>query len=439
MAIFSSTYRFRSLIRATFWRQIGYLIYPTTVLFQFIHHVSKRFVADRCTYTAAALTYTSLLALVPLLATGFSILAAFPVFETVTDEIQDFIFANFVPASQEMIQDYLLRFAEQASHLTAIGIVFLLVTALLLMETIDYAFNEIWGVQQRRRGISIFMVYWAVLSLGPLLLGVSLVVTSYFISLPVISDMAHTLGVKPFLLRMMPFSLTTLAFTLIYIAVPNRRVFLHHAFMGGFLAALLFEMAKRGFAYYVTQLATYKIVYGALSAVPIFLLWIYLSWIIILLGAEITRSFVSFYREHEQTQPCLPRQALLNAFRILGHLWQAQRHGKMLTLYELAKLESQSSDINIELLLNHLEKVHWIHRSDGGYYALTRDMHEMTVLDLYHAISGVLLEPIAHYQKETPAHDNLWNQALKQKLTQTKHSLDKTLNIPLVQLFNGKW
>jgi len=417
------------------WRQIRYLIYPTKVLLQFIHHVSKRFVADRCTYIAAALTYTSLLALVPLLAIGFSILAAFPVFETVTDEIQDFIFANFVPASQEMIQDYLLGFAQQASNLTAIGVVFLLVTALLLMETIDYAFNEIWGVQQRRRGVSIFMVYWAVLSLGPLLIGVSLVATSYLVSLPFISDMAQNLGVKPFLLKIMPFSLTTIAFTLIYVAVPNRRVYLRHAFMGGFLAALLFEMAKRGFAYYVTQLATYKIVYGTLSAVPIFLIWIYFSWIIILLGAEITRSFVSFYREPEQTQPRLPRQAFVNAFRLLGHLWQAQRKGQMLTLTELIRLESQSSDINIELLLNHLEKVHWVHRSDGSHYALTRDVHEMTLLNLYQALSGLLLEPLAHYQKEILVNDDPWNQALKERLQQTKQNLDETLNIPLAQLY----
>jgi membrane protein len=414
------------------------LLKPLTILVKFSHHVGKRFVADRCTHTASALTYTSLLALVPLLAIGFSIFTAFPVFRSLNDEIQDFIFTNFVPASQEMVRDYLLRFAEQASHLTAVGVGFLLVTALLLMETIDQALNDIWGVRQRRRGVSVFIVYWAVLSLGPLLVGVSLAVsltvTSYFVSLPLISDVDQMLGVKTFLLRSMPFFLTTTAFTLIYTVVPNRPVLFRHAFVGGLLAALLFEVAKRAFAFYVTQLATYQLVYGTLSAVPIFLIWVYLSWLIILLGAEITRSFISFYWEDDKPIPCIPSNALIYAFRLIGHLWQAQRRGELLLLGDLLDLEPQLSNPNLELLLNQLQKAHWIHRLENGYYILYRSVHEVTVLELYQALSGLLLESAI---KQRHSKDN-WNDALEQVLLQTHQALKETLHIPLIKLYQGE-
>ncbi|MDY6993496.1 MAG: virulence factor BrkB family protein [Pseudomonadota bacterium] len=401
-------------------------------LFGFIRHVTYRFINDRCLQTAAALTYTSLLSLVPLLTVGFSILSAFPVFKSLGEDVQDFIFTNFVPASQEMIQNYLLRFAEQASQLTTMGIIFLLVTALLLMKTIDEALNDIWEVSERREGISVFIVYWAVLSLGPLLIGISLAVTSYVVSLPLISDVAQNPTVAQLRLLIMPFLLTTVAFTLIYVVIPNRPVRLRHSFIGGLLAALLFEIAKKAFAFYVTQFATYELVYGTLAAIPIFLLWIYVSWLIILLGAEVTRSLVSFHWRKDKLLAQLPANGLLHAFRLIGHLWHAQHQGYTLSLKQLQQLEPQFSDIRMDVLLSHLEEYHWLHRTLEGHYALSRDIHEVSLLTLYQTLSGLLLSTAEHFDSDP------WNQAFDQIISETRQALETTLQVPLAQLYTSQ-
>lgn len=399
-------------------------------LLHFIGYVNDRFSTDRCFQTAAALTYTSLLSLVPLFTVAFSLLTAFPVFESWSKAIQNFIFANFVPAFGEMVQDYLIRFADQASHLTAVGIIFLVITALLLMQTIDHALNDIWEVRERRENMSVFMVYWAILSLGPLLVGLSLVVTSYLVSLPLFSPAAHNPKIEQLQFSIMPFLLTTSAFTLIYVLVPNRTVCLRHGFIGGLVAALLFELAKKTFAVYVTQLTSYELVYGTFAAVPIFLFWVYISWIIILLGAEITRSLVSFYWHEDKTIPCVPTDSLICAFRLIGHLWQAQRWGETLALSDLQHLEPHFSDATLDRVMNHLERQQWLHRTLRGHYALSRNMHEVTLLDLYQALSGLLLTPVNSI-------NDTWDQALNTLLCDTHTALRTILQVPLSQLYRS--
>ncbi|WP_353573254.1 virulence factor BrkB family protein [Candidatus Albibeggiatoa sp. nov. BB20] len=359
---------------------------------KFGHYVAMRFITDRCAQTSAALTYATLLSLVPMLAVGFSILAVFPVFNSVSDQLQDFIFKNFVPASQEIIQEYFISFAKKASQLTALGVIFLVITALLLMETIDHALNDIWEVRkrERRQGVSVFMMYWVVLSLGPLLVGVSIVATFYLAELPVLSDVADTLEIREQILRMSPFLLSTAAFTLIYVTVPYRHVPLYHGIFGGLIAAILFEIAKRGFAFYVTRFPTYELVYGTLAVIPIFLIWVYLSWLIILLGAEVTRSMTSYHRPEEQAIPCVLGNALIWAYRILGHLRQAQKSCQDVSFKKLLSLESSLPDTSLEALLNHLHDKQWIHHTEKGNYVLSRDIHESTLFDLYQDLSGLL-------------------------------------------------
>lgn len=414
-------------IYTRFGRLLTLTIMPILETSKFVHYLSLRFIEDKCSKTAAALTYTSLLSIVPLLAVGFSILAAFPVFKSVGEEIQNFIFANFVPTSQEMIQDYLLNFVDKASDLTTVGIIFLFVTALLLMETIEQALNDIWRVRKRRKGVAEFTVYWAVLSLGPLLLGISLAVTSYILSLPLVSV------VKQPLLTIMPFILTMLAFTLIYVVVPDRHVPIRHGLLGGFIAALLFEIAKKSFALYVKFFPTYELVYGALATIPIFLIWVYLSWFIILLGAEITCSLTSFYRREEKTIPALPNHALAKSFRLIGHLWQAQSKGESLGFEDILHLEAHLSDTNIEALLNHLIQIKWVHPTENGRYALSRDIHQITLLDLYQALSSSLLEPVnsCHTKDE-------WETSLNNMLLDTNRRLQDVMNVPLHELYVGK-
>ena len=249
--------------------------------------VSSRFKTDRCNRVAQALSYTTLLATVPLTTVTFAVLSVFPVFQTWMTQIQDFIYGHFVPASGEAVQKYMLQFASKSAQLTAVGLLILLITAVMVMATIEQAFNEIWRVSQNRKLAYRFLIYWSILTLGPILFGLSLSITSYLVSLPlfasagwqVLSDFRHVF------LESLPVLFEILAFMLLYMVIPNVRVRWQHALIGSVFATILFEIAKRAFAEFVVHYSSYQLIYGAIAALPVFLIWIYLSWIVILLGA----------------------------------------------------------------------------------------------------------------------------------------------------------
>lgn len=254
---------------------------------QFSSYFWRHFFSDNCLQHATALSYTTLLSIVPLMAVMLSIFTAFPVFEDINLQIQNFIFENFVPTSGEVIQQYIQQFSQNASKMTGPGLIFLVITSIMMMAAIDKSLNTIWDNSKPRRASARFMVYWLVLTLGPILIGVSLAISSYIVSLPLLSE-TTSYGEKLGLLRTLPFFMEALAFTLIYVIVPNCRVTFRSALIGGIVAALLFELAKKAFSFYITSFPTYETIYGAMSTVPVFLVWIFLSWAITLIGAELT-------------------------------------------------------------------------------------------------------------------------------------------------------
>jgi membrane protein len=257
-------------------------------LWRFAGTVVRRFQEDRCTRVAGALSFTTVLALVPLTAVALAVLSIFPAFKSWMTVIQDFIYANFVPAFGEVVQRHMQQFALKAGRLTAIGVLFLAVTAILLMATIEQAFNDIWRVKNTRRPLHRFLIYWAILTLGPLLIGLALSLTSALFSLSLFAGRGLLHGVRGGLLMGLPFFLELAAFWLLYSVVPNAGVRWRHALIGALFAALLFEVAQQSFATFVYQVAAYQAVYGAVAALPVFLVWIYLSWVVILLGAVVT-------------------------------------------------------------------------------------------------------------------------------------------------------
>lgn len=256
-----------------------------------LRRVERRFRADRCARTAAALSFTTVLALVPLTTVAFALFSGFPAFREWLAGTQRFIFRHFVPASGEVVSGYLDQFATNAGRLTAWGLLFLFVTALVLMGTIERAFHDIWHASRRhrRRGlVSRFLAYWAVLTIGPLLIGVSLSLSSYVMSLPLFANNAPLGFLRTFAYQGLPVVLEFLAFVLLYTIVPSRPVRLRRALIGAVTAAVLFELAKRGFGLFVVHFSSYQLIYGAIAALPVFLVWVYLSWTIVLAGAVLT-------------------------------------------------------------------------------------------------------------------------------------------------------
>ncbi|GAB4125927.1 MAG: YihY family inner membrane protein [Sideroxydans sp.] len=265
---------------------------------RFLHFVVVRLQQDRCSDMAASLTLTTLLSLVPLLTIMFTVFSAFPVFSDLAQHLKEALLSNLVPETGgRVISRYMEQFAESASRLTALGIVFLGATAMWMMLTIDNAFHRIFRVSRQRNPLQRALVYWAVITLAPLLIGGSLSLTSWLIGLSVgYAQQISATGVE--LLQWLPVLFTTAAFTLIYRVVPNRHVPLAHAFIGGIIAAVAFEAMNRLFAYYISHFPTYKLVYGAFASLPIFLLWIYLSWLTLLFGAIITASISHWRSTH---------------------------------------------------------------------------------------------------------------------------------------------
>ena len=348
---------------------------------RFFYFVIKRFLTLRCTETAASLSYTSLLSLVPLLAVIFAGFSSFAVFQELFEEIQHFIFANFVPSSSEQIQEYLNEFVGKASRLTLVGLLGLFVVALMLMWQIDKALNYIWAINKSKNLLSNFLTYWAVLTLGPVLMGVSLMVTSYIVSLPLISDAADTIGVRTQMLSMIPVIMTLFAFTLIYLIVPNTRVTFFHALAGGITATLFFELAKRGFALFVSHNTTYSRLYGALATVPIFLIWIYISWLVTLFGAVTSRSMSLFDFSLEQNTYSAHR--FLSAFHILRVLSNAAQKGQALTDENIHRDSFLHNEKSLDEILYELEDSGWILKTENELWALAKDLDTVTLWDLY--------------------------------------------------------
>jgi membrane protein len=233
--------------------------------------------------SAAALSYSTLLALVPLVTVVFSMLSLFPVMADWRGTVEAFIFSNFVPTAGEAVAEHLRQFTEQAGRVTAIGLLFLILSSLLLLATIESVFNQVWRVHRGRSIAQKVVVYWTMLTLGPLLLVASISVTSYVVALPASGSGESSLASPLFAL--VALGLEFAAFLLLYMVIPNRRVPVGDAAIGAGAASVLFEVAKRAFVVYVGGVANYQVIYGAISFVPIFIVWIYISWLIVLTGA----------------------------------------------------------------------------------------------------------------------------------------------------------
>ena len=397
---------------------------------QFILSTIDRFGRHGCMNSAAALTYTTLFAVVPLMTVTYSLLSAIPSFQGMGETIQTFIFHNFVPTAGEAVKSYLVNFSQQARKLTAVGILFLIVTAFMMLRTVDKAINKIWQVDQMRRGVSGFLLYWAILSLGPFMVGLGLVVTSYLASLKFVTDTTAYFGVEHELLRLMPVLLSGVVLTLLYAAVPNRKVPVRHALMGALVVAIALETAKGLFTLFVTRTPTYELVYGAFAAVPVFLLWIYLSWVLVLFGAVLVRNLglTSRYPDSQRWPPLLMLMVVLHVFRE-----QFQR-GRPVNLKTFQK---QGWPLSLEDWENHsgcLLNQGIICKNSNGELVLGRDLRELSLAEFCQQQSWPIPDQAQLTRIETDGRPQ-WFAELLNRLGQVNEAKTTILDINLDRLY----
>jgi len=392
---------------------------------QFLIDLARQFRDNQGVLNAAALTYTTLFAVVPLLTVSYAMLSAIPTFQGVGDTMQQWVFNNFVPATGEVVYDYMRDFTSHARALTSIGVVFLVVTSIMMMKNIEAAFNRIWRVTEPRKGVSSFLLYWAVLSLGPLLLGLGILLTSYITALPFYTSATEVVG-KGRILSVIPMLLSAVAFTLLYAAVPNCRVPILNALIGGILAAISFELAKRGFAFFVTQFPSYQLIYGAFAAVPLFLAWIFICWVIILLGAELTRYLTIYHKAGQGAR----EPHLYTILSVLYQLWQAQQRGVALEDSSLLRHSTGLDQGRWDRYVQLLSEGGVIRRTEEGSYILSRDLSSFTIDQL----QALLPWPLPD-QLTTP--DPGWCTEVSERLSCVRETRCNMLDLPLQTLFSS--
>lgn len=323
----------------------------------------QRFREDRLGVTASSLTFTTLIALVPLVTVALAVFSAFPMFATFQAALEKYFLQTLVPQNiAKPVLMALTQFAAKANQLGVLGLAVLVVTAIALMLTIDRTLNAIWRVRKPRPIAQRVLVYWAAATLGPLLLGVSLSLTSYVISASrgLVAGLPGGVGL---LLNTIEFVVLAAAMAGLFHYVPNTQVRWRHALAGGVFVSIGFELAKRLLAWYVKQVPTYSVVYGAFATLPIFLVWIYLGWVIVLLGAVIA-AYAPSLQMHVVRHPQTPGYRFRLAILVLRQLAAArdvEAHGvSTAKLSEMLRVDP----LQIEPIVDSLVSIDWAGRLD---------------------------------------------------------------------------
>ena len=393
---------------------------------QFFQHLTSRYMADGCRESAAALTYMSLFAVVPLMTLMYAMFSIIPSFQGLGEQVEQLLFENLMPQSGLEVQQYLRDFSGQARKLSSVGGFILVITSYLMLTNIEKTFNRIWGAVGGRRGLSSFLLYWGVLSFGPLLVGAGLIMHTYLLSFQLIVDEVDALGISALLLEYLPWVMTWAGFTLLFVAMPNCRVVGRYAMIGGLFTMVLFELGKGLFGFLVTN-SSYHTVYGAFAIAPLFLLWIYLCWMIILGGAELVRSLETFNTSsYRQSLP-----DLVALIMICAECLRRQQSGATLSDRDMISLglqEEQWRSLRTILLARQILMI-----TDHNTYVLARDPSVLTVWQLNkmlpNGVSGTWSEG-----EEAMVNTYPWFQKLEPLLNQARDDVQSLYSVSLQEL-----
>lgn len=350
----------------------------------FIPFFWKNFIHDRIFIGAGSLAFQTLLSIVPFLAVVLSILSVFAVFTPLKNDIEVFLVQNFMPAAGGVINHYLNDFIGKTATVPLLGGLFLFIIALSLISTIDHTLNEIWEVHAPRKMLQGFTLYWTVLTLGPVLIGSSIAAGSY-VWYTVFTE-GPMLEVKTRLLSFLPFINSVLAFFLLYMLVPNCRVRFVHAISGAFATAVLFELSKKWFGFYITNIATFEHIYGALSVIPLLFFWIYLGWIVVLTGAEFVFCLGALTPAGRVVEPYNPLRGISLTLSVLSLVYAAQQSGRYMNMKKILKSLHPATPSILREIVDMLLRNDIIHVTAGGDLATSRDLHSLKLYDLYEIV-----------------------------------------------------
>ena len=395
----------------------------------FLCHLARRYNADGCQTRAAALTFVTLFAVVPLLTLTFAAFSLVPSLGETGAKIQQLLLDALVPAGNPEVTDYLFDFARRARSLSTAGGLALVVTTLFMLRTIERTFDHIWGIPDHRRGPADFLRYWAVLTLGPVLFGAGLALHTYLVALQALVDGVDVLGVTRWALVYLPALLNWSAFTLLFSALPRAPVPLRWALIGGLVTTGLLYAARFLFGAIVTN-SNYHTVYGAFAALPVFLLWIHLCWLIVLGGAELVRSLDTF----NDTRRDGKLSDLFATLVVMGLCVSAQATGAAVVDRDV--LRAGVTEAQWRRLLTLLLEHHILAMTTADGYVLARDPAQISVAQLATLVPG---DVFGGRSRVLPAHTRSihWAARMETLLQASRDAAHSHLKLSLEELFDA--
>ncbi|MCF7643413.1 MAG: hypothetical protein A3F63_01040 [Pseudomonadales bacterium RIFCSPHIGHO2_12_FULL_40_16] len=399
--------------------------------FQFVLFVLRRFEADRCREQAGSLTYTTLFAVVPMLTVFLVIISSIKALEPARQQLQQLIYSNFLPKTTIAFDKALNAFTDKSSNLTIIGILFLFVTTVMMLTSIETVFNRIWRVRETRGGIIGFMRYWTIISLGPILLGSAFVISSTMASLNVLSNNFAGYELNgAFVLWLISFCLTVVGFFILNWTIPNRSVPIKSALIAGLFSAVVFELLKNLFGFVMSNFTSYEVVYGAFAAIPIFLLWIFLSWNIVLIGVEISYALTAFTAHKEQK-----RHPVIMLLDLMELFYKKQQHGLSVSDDEALDVLGRDEIGRWPSYVLMLEQQNLVKRTDDNQYVLVRNLSQVDFWSFYSQLPYPLPK---RRDLSNVHHDDLWIKKIGPALVESDDYLAAKLAIPLSTIFDDK-
>lgn len=350
--------------------------------FQFLRFLTRHFIEDNCSQKAASLTYTTMLSIVPILTVLLMILSSVPALSLVRAQIYEVIYSNLLPQSSLQVSQYINNFAEKSSNLTVIGVMILFVTTILTLTTIERAFNQIWRVEDRSGGFKSILRYWTIVTLGPLILGTAFIASSTIQSLSFLNQQVAGYGIDwSFWIQAASLTVTTGGFIGMYWFIPKAQVPLKNAAIAGLIVALVFELLKHIFGTVISNFTSYEAIYGAFAALPVFLIWLFLSWNLILLGVEISYTLTIF-----ETEEVYPRHPLLSLLDMLNLVYSEHQNGNSVTEQELRNVLGRKELPKWYTYINYLKDSNLITVTDDNAYVLKKDLNRMTLWEFYRTL-----------------------------------------------------